>query len=66
MKIYANDNNGAWPVPAFDESADGGVDYTVATGGGAGTGVSPDRSMSSVSGPGGATELAVTRAMSTG
>ena len=62
MKIYAYDNDQRWPMPGFDETAEH-VKYTVAVGGGAGTPRSPDRSQPSLSGPGGAAELSVTRAM---
>ena len=61
--IYANDFGGAWPVPAFDETMIGGVDYTVPPGGGLGTATSPDRTQPSYSGPGGARQLSGTRAM---
>lgn len=61
-KIYANDNNGAWPVPPFDESRIGLIDYTVQVGGGAGSIRSPGRMQPSVGGSGGARQLSVTRA----
>jgi prepilin-type N-terminal cleavage/methylation domain-containing protein/prepilin-type processing-associated H-X9-DG protein len=62
MKIYANDYNEKWPMVGFDETAER-VTYVVPVGGGAGTLRSPKRSQPSRSGPGGATELAVTRAL---
>jgi prepilin-type processing-associated H-X9-DG protein len=62
-KIYANENNESWPVPAFDETAIGGVDYTVQVGGGAGSVRSPNRHQQSISGPGGARQLSVTRSL---
>ncbi len=61
MKIYANDNNEAWAAPPFDESSIGSIDYIVNAGGGGGTVRSPDRSLPSQSGPGGARQLSVTR-----
>ncbi len=62
-KIYGNENDSAWPVPAFDESMIGGIDYTVAVGSGQGSSRSPDRVQLSVGGPGGARQLSVTRAL---
>ncbi|HEY3243487.1 MAG TPA: hypothetical protein VGM03_09050 [Phycisphaerae bacterium] len=61
-KIYANDFGNAWPVPAFDESAIGMIDYTVKAGSGQGSVRSPDRTLPSRGGPGGARQLSVTRA----
>lgn len=60
-KIYANDNIDQWPVPPFDETIVGRIDYTVKIGGGDGTMRSPSRTQPSVSGAGGATKLSVTR-----
>ena len=59
-KIYANDNFGQWPMPPFDETMIGRIDYTL-IGGGDGTIRSPSRTQPSVSGAGGATKLSVTR-----
>lgn len=59
--IYANDNAGSWPVPAFDETWAPGVDYTVRAGSGEGSVRSPNRLQESVGGPGGARQLSVTR-----
>ena len=61
-KIYANDNDGLWPVPSFDESAIGLIDYTVRAGGGEGSVRSPSRSQPSSNIQGGARQLSVTRA----
>jgi len=61
IKIYANENGGAWPMPAFDESGIGSIRYTVPVGGGQGTPQSPNRAQRSVDGPGGAVELSTTR-----
>jgi len=61
-KIYANDNNEAWPTPACDQTAIGGIDYTVRVGGGEGSVRSPDRTQPSIDGPGGARQLSTTRA----
>jgi prepilin-type processing-associated H-X9-DG protein len=63
MKVYANDHDGNWPIPAFDESAIGTIRYTVEVGGGKGTRWSPDRTQPSMSGPDGTTELSPTRAL---
>jgi prepilin-type processing-associated H-X9-DG protein len=63
MKVYANDHDGNWPVPAFDESAIGMIRYTVEVGGGRGTRWSPDRTQPSSSGSDGTTELSPTRAL---
>jgi prepilin-type processing-associated H-X9-DG protein len=62
MKLYAADDLGSWPTPAFDELAIGAIRYTVAPGSGAGTVASPSRDQPSVGGPGGAVELSATRA----
>lgn len=62
-KIYANDSGGSWPIPAFDEGFAGSIDYRVQVGGGAGTVQSPRRSEPSQPGPGGTTELSVSRAL---
>jgi len=61
-KIYANDNNDAWPTPAFDQSAIGRIDYTVRVGGGEGSVRSPNRLQPSTGGSGGARQLSTTRA----
>jgi len=61
-KVYANDFDVAWPTVGFDESMIGSIRYTVPAGGGAGTVQSPDRTMPTTSGPGGAREVSVTRA----
>ena len=61
FRIYANDNDERWPVPAFDESAIGHIDYTVRVGGGEGSVRSPSRDQPSISGRGGARQLSVTR-----
>jgi prepilin-type processing-associated H-X9-DG protein len=63
MKLYAYDNDGHWPTPAFDDSAIGMIRYTVEIGGGKGTRWSPDRTQPSMSGPDGTTELSPTRAL---
>jgi prepilin-type processing-associated H-X9-DG protein len=63
MKLYANDFDGNWAIPAFDESAIGMIRYTVEVGGGKGTRWSPDRTQPSISGPDGTTELSPTRAL---
>lgn len=62
-KIYANENRENWPMPAFDEALVGQIDYTVKVGGGEGSVRSPNRLQPSLSGPGGARQLSVTRAM---
>ena len=59
--IYANCNGGSWPIPAFDESIP--VDYRIPVGGGIGTAQSPNRRQPSLSGPGGATQLSVSRSL---
>ncbi len=59
--IYANSNHSSWPVPAFDETLAGNIDYTVHAGGGEGSVRSPNRRQPSVAGPGGARQLSVTR-----
>lgn len=61
MQHYALANGGAWPAPAFDESAVGHIRYTIPVGGGAGTNRSPDRTQPSRSGPDGARELSTSR-----
>lgn len=61
-KIYANDFGEDWPMVGYDESRVGSIRYTVPAGGGAGTVQSPDRTMPTTSGPGGAREVSVTRA----
>lgn len=63
MKMYANDFGGSWPIPAFDESAVGSIDYTVRAGGGEGTPQWPSRTQPSLGGPGGARQLSTTRAL---
>lgn len=62
MAIYNNDNLGSYPVPAFDETFIGNIDYTVKVGSGQGSVRSPNRIQPSLSGPGGARQLSVTRA----
>ncbi len=62
-KIYANESDGSWPIPAFDEGYIGNIDYRVQVGGGAGSVRSPSRSQPSQSRTGGATQLSVTRAL---
>jgi len=62
-KIYANDFDGSWPIPGFDEEFVGRVDYRVKVGGGDGNARSPNRTKPSQSGPGGATQLSVSRAL---
>jgi hypothetical protein len=61
--IYANDNNSRWPVPAFDESMTGQIDYAVPVGGGYGSRRSPNCTQPSEHGNGGARQLSVTRSM---
>jgi prepilin-type N-terminal cleavage/methylation domain-containing protein/prepilin-type processing-associated H-X9-DG protein len=61
-KIYANDNNEEWPTPAFDQTAIGGIAYTVRVGGGEGSVRSPNRTQPSIGGSGGARQLSTTRA----
>lgn len=60
MKIYANENNEKWTIPAFDTMAER-FDYRVAVGAGEGTPQSPSRSQQSLSGPEGAKRLSVSR-----
>ena len=60
-KIYAYDNHELFPMPPFDETMIGRIDYTVKIGAGDGTMRSPSRTQPSVSGDGGATKLNVTR-----
>lgn len=62
-RIYANDHGGNWPVPPFDESFAGRIDYRVSVGGGEGTLFSPSRNQPSVSGPDGTRKLGVSRAL---
>lgn len=61
-KIYANENGGLWPTPAFDESLVGNIDYLVNVGGGGGYSRSPNRRQASTSGSGGAAQLSAGRA----
>ncbi len=61
-KIYANNNGGNWPSPAFDEDLVGKIDYRIPVGAGVGTVQSPNRSQPSFSGPQGTRELTVSRA----
>lgn len=63
MKIYANENSDQWPVPPFDETQIGAIDYTLPAGGGGGSVRSPDPLQESVGGPGGARQLTTTRAL---